>query len=56
MEKSQSFVSVVTVIDAARVNSLDVVPELQQYLDERYCDYEILLIVKKDVQLSLCAP
>lgn len=49
-EKSQFFVSVVMVIDGERVDGLHLLPAIQKYLDDRYTDYEVLLLVKRDAQ------
>lgn len=53
MEKSQSFVSVVTVIDIERAHCVNVIPQLQLHLDKHFSDYEIVLIVLKDAQSAL---
>lgn len=52
--RSQSFVSVVTPVDAARAGALNRLPALCAYLAERFCDFEVLVLVKKDAQAS-CA-
>lgn len=52
--KSQSFVTVITVVDAARTEALCKLPALCSYLGERYSDYEVLVMAKKDAQSS-CA-
>lgn len=49
-DKSQSFVSVVMALDIQRLDALNNLLEIQQYLDCRYNDYEIVLIVKKNAQ------
>lgn len=56
MEKSQSFVSVVTVIDIERAHCVKVIPQLQENLEERFSDYEIVLIVKKNAQSAVALP
>lgn len=48
--KNQSFVSVITVVDAARKEALSRLPGLCSYLNERYNDYEVLVLAKKDAQ------
>ena len=50
--KSQSFVTVITVVDAARTEALCKLPALCSYLGERYSDYEVLVMAKKDAQSS----
>lgn len=52
--KSQSFVTVITVVDAGRTEALCKLPALCSYLGERYNDYEVLVMAKKDAQSS-CA-
>ena len=52
VKKSQSFVSVITVVDAACSKALGKLPELCSYLGERYNDYEVLIVAKKDAQSS----
>ena len=49
-EKSQFFVSVVLAIGSDKIESVNRLEELQNYLDERYSDYEILLLVKRNAQ------
>ena len=46
--KSESFVSVVCVIDELSSMQLKRIADIQTALDENYCDYEILLIVQKN--------
>ena len=50
--KSQSFVTVITVVDAARAKDLCKLPALCSYLGSRYSDYEVLVMAKKDAQSS----
>lgn len=45
--KSESFVSIVCVIDELSSKQLKRIGDVQATLDENYCDYEILLIVQK---------
>ena len=52
VKKSQSFVSVITVVNAASAEALCKLPELCSYLGERYNDYEVLVMAKKDAQSS----
>lgn len=49
-EKSQFFVSLVMVIDAERIGGLHLLSSVQKYLEERYTDYEVLLLVKRSAQ------
>lgn len=43
--KMETFVSIVLILDDIEINSFEVyLKKLQQYLDQRYTDYEILLI------------
>ena len=50
LAKSQSFVSVITVVDFAAKDALCELPKLCSYLGKRYSDYEVLVMVKKDAQ------
>lgn len=50
IEKSQSFISVVMTLDIQTLNILKNLEKIQRYLEDRYSDYEILLIVKKNAQ------
>ena len=50
IEKSQFFVSIVLAIGSDKIESVNRLEELQIYLDERYSDYEILLLVKRNAQ------
>ena len=47
MEKSQSFVSVVSLVDDTTPDLLFTLIDLETHLSKRYSDYEILLIVQK---------
>ena len=47
---SSSFISVVTLFDASRLNALPNIEVLQHRLQELYSDYEILVVAKKDAQ------
>lgn len=49
-EKSQFFVSLVIVIGSAKVAAVDSLSIIQKYLNERYTDYEVLLLVKRSAQ------
>lgn len=49
-EKSQFFVSIVLAIGSDKIENVNRLEELQNYLDERYSDYEILLLVKRNAQ------
>lgn len=51
--KSESFVSVVCVVDEFSAEYLPRISEIQLSLDSRYTDYEILLIVQKACSHSL---
>lgn len=53
IEKSQSFVSVVTVIDIENIDCVNRLASVQNYLNQQYSDYEILLMVKKEVQAAI---
>ena len=55
-EKSQFFISLVTVIDDERSGCLQLLPSIQKYLDDRFTDYEILLVVKRNAQAVVQTP
>ncbi len=52
MEKSQSFVSVVSLVDDSTPQLVATMKTLEAYLSERYSDYEMLLIVQKRARFS----
>ena len=52
MEKSQSFVSVVSLVDNSTPQLVATMKTLEAYLSERYSDYEMLLIVQKQARFS----
>ena len=51
MEKSQFFVSLVIVVGTEKIAGIDNLSIVQKYLNERYSDYEVLLLVKKSAQV-----
>ena len=52
MKKSQSFVSVVCLVDDKTQSLLLSLKELEVHLSDRYSDYEILLVVQKRARFS----
>lgn len=48
--KDESFVSVVTVINRFTADSLSRLSEIQNELDKKFSDYEIILVVQKSLQ------
>ena len=52
MEKSQSFVSVVSIVDETTPDLLFTLKDLEAHLSKRYSDYEILLIVQKQARFT----
>lgn len=55
-EKSQFFISLVMVIDDGKCGCLHLLPSIQKYLDDRFTDYEILLLVKRNAQATVQTP
>ena len=51
--KSQSFVSLVCIIDQYSISELDRIKELQANLDRSFSDYEIILVAQKNVKTLL---
>lgn len=52
-EKSQSFISVIIDLQVNKLEALNHIEALQQYLDARYNDYELLLLVQKNAQRAV---
>ncbi len=52
MEKSQTFVSVVSLVDEATANLPETMKALEAHLAERYSDYEMLLVVQKSARFA----
>ena len=50
--KSESFVSVVTILGKGIEKIVSQIPEIEKYLSVRYSDFEIVLVVKKSAQES----
>ena len=48
--KSESFVSVVTILGKGIEKIVSQIPEIEKYLSVRYSDFEIVLVVKKSAQ------
>ena len=48
--KSESFVSVVTILGKGIEKIVNQIPEIEKYLSVRYSDFEIVLVVKKSAQ------